>query len=435
MTEKVLFWFRRDLRLSDNAGLFYALKENKDVQPIFIFDTDILNKLPALDLRVLFIHQTLQKLKSDLNQLQSDLFVYYGKPIDVFKTIYSSETYLKIYTNHDYEPEAIERDLSVKNWCDELNIEFKTYKDQVIFEKSEVLTDQNKPYTVFTPYKKKWLSHLSPFYIQSYPTEKYFSSFVKVKTISNLLTLESMNFKTPLSWKFPERKIPLDILKRYEVDRDFPFKNGTSLMGLHLRFGTLSVRKAVQITRKYSETWLSEIIWRDFFMQILWHFPHVKNESFNKKYDQIKWINNPIDIEKWKSGETGYPLVDAGMKELNQTGHMHNRVRMVVASFLCKHLLVHWSVGERYFSEKLLDYDLSANNGNWQWACGSGCDAAPYFRVFNPTAQQEKFDPDFQYIKKWIPTYDPKTYISLIVEHTFARDRALAAYKEGLKLT
>lgn len=427
-----LFWFRRDLRLFDNAGLFNALKHETNVLPVFIFDAEILKKLPESDLRVQFIHQTLSQVKKDLQKKKSDLIIEHGSPVEVYQKLLEKYPVKAIYTNHDYEPYARGRDEKVAKLCAKMKVEFKTFKDQTIFEKNEIVTDQENPYTVYTPYKKKWFNALSPFYLKSYPVELYETQLAKVKPTA-MPSLKSLGFKEQ-EFIFPETTVPATLLKNYEKKRDFPaLDNGTSHLGLHLRFGTVSIRELAREGKKFSPTWLSELAWRDFFMQILWHFPHVEKQSFRPQYEQIAWRKSKSEFEAWKNGETGYPLVDAGMRELNTTGHMHNRVRMVTASFLTKHLLHHWLEGERYFAEKLLDYDLSANNGNWQWAAGTGCDAAPYFRIFNPESQIERFDPKFEYVKKWVPEFDTVKYVKPIVEHKFARERALATFKEGLK--
>lgn len=431
MNKITIFWFRRDLRLFDNAALFYALKNEANVLPLFIFDTDILNSLSRSDLRVQFIYQTIQELKNDLQKKKSDLLVETGKPIDVFKVLTKKYKIKAIYTNHDYEPYARARDEKVSEFAQKNGIEFKTFKDQTIFEKNEIVSDQQRPYTVYTPYKNKWLKSVSSFYLKSYPVELYEQNFAKVKP-SNLCSLKSLGFESR-KFDFPDPEIKLAVLKKYAQTRDFPaLENGTTHLGLHLRFGTVSIRELARLGQKYSSVWLSELIWRDFFMQILWHFPQVEKNSFRPQFENIAWRNNKSEFELWKNGETGYPLVDAGMRELNTTGYMHNRVRMVTASFLTKHLLHHWYLGERYFAEKLLDYDLAANNGNWQWAAGTGCDAAPYFRVFNPESQAERFDPDFLYIKKWIPEYGTSKYPKPMIEHKFARERALNEFKKGL---
>lgn len=429
-----LFWFRRDLRLQDNAGLYHALKENESVLPVFIFDTTILKSLPKSDKRVLFIHQTISQLKADLLQKGSDLLTEFGEPLKVFKEFSEKYKIKTIYTNHDYEPDAVHRDTQISQWAEKNRIDFRSFKDQCIFEKNEVVGDTKKTYTVYTPYKKKWLVTANKFYLKSYPNDLYEANYFQTKVKSKLLTLAEMGFEEDKSFQFPETTLSRKMLKEYGKKRDFPYlTNATSRLGLHLRFGTISVREVAREALKYSEVWLGEIIWRDFFMQILWHYPHVQKGSFRPQYDKITWRDDATEFKKWCNGQTGYPLVDAGMRELNQTGHMHNRVRMVVASFLTKHLLMHWSLGERYFAEKLLDYDLAANNGNWQWAAGTGCDAAPYFRVFNPETQLERFDPEMKYIKKWVPEFGTEKYTKPIVEHKFARERALTAFKLALK--
>lgn len=427
-----LFWFRRDLRLFDNAGLFYSLKHEANVLPVFIFDADILKKLPANDLRVQFIHETVAELKKQLQKRKSDLLVEYGSPVEVYKKLLEKYPIKAVYTNHDYEPYARARDEKIAKLCAKKNVEFKTFKDQAIFEKSEIVTDQENPYTVFTPYKNKWLKALSPFYLKSYPVELYEANFAKIKP-SAMPSLKSLGFEAQ-DFTFPESTVSASLLKNYAKNRDLPaLDHGTSHLGLHLRFGTVSIRELAREAKKFSDVWLSELAWRDFFMQILWHYPHVEKQSFRPQYEKIAWRESKSELERWKNGQTGYPLVDAGMRELNATGYMHNRVRMVTASFLAKHLLHYWYEGERYFAEKLLDYDLAANNGNWQWAASTGCDAAPYFRIFNPESQIERFDPDYEYVKKWVPEYNTAKYVKPMVEHKFARERALAAFKKGLE--
>ncbi len=426
-----VFWFRRDLRLHDNAGLFEALKNNQNVLPIFIFDSNILSKLNSDDRRLPFLHQTLNSMKSDLIKINSDFLIEYGNPLEVFKKIKSQHNIKNIYSNHDYEPDAIRRDDEICRWAEAQGIEFKTFKDHVIFEKNEIQTDMAKPYTVYTPYKKKWLASLSNYYLKSYPIDLYQSNFYKFKVSESMPTLKQMGFSGS-GYSYPEIIVSTQILKNYSEKRDFPALDQTSKLGLHLRFGTVSPRELAREGKKYSDVWLSELIWRDFFTQILFHFPHVAGESFRPQYENIKWRTDAGDFERWSQGQTGYPLVDAGMRELNATGHMHNRVRMVTASFLTKHLLIHWRSGERYFASKLLDYDLAANNGNWQWAAGTGCDAAPYFRIFNPTTQLEKFDKDLIYTKKWVPEFGTDKYAKQMVDHVFARNRALDSFKKGL---
>ncbi len=426
-----LFWFRRDLRLFDNAGLWHALKHESNVLPVFVFDAVILKKLPENDLRVQFIHQTVATLKKELQKKKCDLIVEHGSPVEVFKKLIQTYRVKAIYANHDYEPYARARDEKIAKLCVKNKIEFKTFKDQVIFEKNEIITDQENPYTVYTPYKKKWLKAISPFYLKSYPVELYESNYAKIKTTS-MPSLKQLGFKEQ-KIVFPESSVHASVLKNYAKTRDLPaLESGTSHLGLHLRFGTVSVRELACKGKKLSDVWLSELIWREFFMQVLWHFPHVEKQSFRPPYDKIAWRTNKAELERWKNGQTGYPLVDAGMRELNATGHMHNRVRMVTASFLTKHLLHYWLEGERYFAEKLLDYDLAANNGNWQWAAGTGCDAAPYFRIFNPESQIERFDAKFEYVKKWVPEFGTAKYVKPMVEHKFARERALGEFKKGL---
>jgi len=422
-----LFWFRRDLRLQDNAGLFHALKENQDVLPIFIFDTVILDKLDDRDdARVAFIYQSLEILKTQLEALGSSLLVLYGDPVKLYATLNPKS----VYANHDYEPYARERDEQISTILQRKRVVFKTFKDQVVFEKSEIVKDDGSPYTVFTPYSRKWRAALTRFYLKSYPTEKYFAHFLKTKPLP-FPTLAQLGF-IPSAVDFPERVVKRTIIEKYDRQRDFPALKGTTRLSVHLRFGTVSIRKLAQLGAQKNDTWLKELIWRDFYQMILWHFPHVQSESFKPAYDRIDWRNDPQEFDAWCEGKTGYPIVDAGMRELNATGFMHNRVRMITASFLTKHLLIDWRWGEAYFAKKLLDYDLAANNGGWQWAAGSGCDAAPYFRVFNPQLQTEKFDKDMAYIKKWVPEFESEVYPKPIVDHAFARERVLRVFKNAL---
>lgn len=425
--EVSLVWLRRDLRLQDNAALYHALRHQKEVLPLFIFDSTILDKLEdKADRRVDFIHQTLSQLQQELTDLGSTLLVLHGNPLDIWKELQPKA----VYTNHDYEPYARERDEAVSKILESKNIVFQTFKDQVIFEKEEVLKDDGKPYTIFTPYSRKWKARLNDFYLKSYPTEKYFKHFKKTEP-APLLSLQDIGFQKTNS-PFPERLIKQRIIDVYDTQRNFPAIEGTTRLSLHLRFGTVSIRKLAQVARKRNEVWLNELIWRDFYHMILWHFPHVVNKAFKPAYDNIQWRNNEKEFTLWCEGKTGYPIVDAGMRELNTTGFMHNRVRMIVASFLTKHLLIDWRWGEAYFAAKLLDFDLAANNGGWQWAASSGCDAAPYFRVFNPALQTERFDPDFRYIKKWVPEFGTSNYPKPMVDHAMARERVLKVYKEGL---
>jgi len=427
-----IFWFRRDLRLLDNAGLYHALKGDSPVVPVFIFDKIILDQLEEKkDKRVEFIHDALIEMQEKLERIQSSLEVYFGTPEEAFEKLISDYDVQTVFTNHDYELYAIERDERIKNLLAKKNIDLKTYKDQVIFEKDEVLKDDGKPYTVYTPYGRKWKAMLTDFYIKSYPAEKYYKNFFK-QSPRSIPSLGSMGFKAT-GKSFPSKNPGEDLLKHYDETRDFPGIEGTSRLGIHLRFGTISIRKLVAKAKEVNVVFLNELIWREFYMSILWHFPHVgRHKAFKPEYDNIKWRNNEDEFEKWCKGKTGYPIVDAGMRQLNETGYMHNRVRMITASFLCKHLLIDWRWGEAYFSEKLLDFDFAANNGGWQWVAGSGCDAAPYFRIFNPQLQTEKFDKDLKYIKRWVPEFQEFDYPKPIVEHTAARDRCLKVYKEAL---
>ena len=427
-----IFWFRRDLRLDDNAGLYHALRVGTPVVPIFIFDRNILDELKdRTDRRVQFIHQALQQIQKHLISIGSTLDVRYGSPAEIWKQLIKDYTIANVYLNHDYEPYATKRDADIRNMLKENSISFHTYKDQVTFEKNEVLKDDGKPYTIFTPYSKKWKAKLNDFYSSSFPTKKYFSNFFKQKT-KEIPSLEVMNFKSAAQ-SFPTKELQTEIIKHYKEQRDYPANAGTSRLSVHLRFGTISIRELVRKAVQLNETFLNELIWRDFYQMILWHFPYVVGNAFKPEYDNIKWRNNEKEFEAWCKGETGYPIVDAGMRELNDTGFMHNRVRMIVASFLTKHLLTDWRWGEAYFAEKLLDFELASNNGGWQWAAGSGCDAAPYFRIFNPYLQTKKFDPELKYIRQWVPEYEELTYPPPIVDHETARKRCLEAYGMAVK--
>ena len=433
MSSLNIFWFRRDLRLYDNAGLYHALKQGKPVLPIFIFDKNILDELEEkTDARVSFIHLALEEMQRQLKGIGSTLEVYYGRPFDVYKELLQKYTVHTVYTNHDYEPYAIERDNQIAKFLGVSNIPFHTYKDQVIFEKNEVIKDDGKPYSVFTPYSKRWKSIVNPFYLKSYPVSDYYNNFFKQKTVA-VPSLVSIGFKKSRQ-DFPSSDPEEEIIKKYDKQRNIPGIDGTSRMGVHLRFGTVSIRQLAVKASKLNEVYLNELIWREFYQMILWHYPKVgKGQAFHHEYDLIKWRNNEEEFEKWCNGMTGYPIVDAGMRELNATGFMHNRVRMIVASFLSKHLLIDWRWGEAYFAGKLLDFDLASNNGGWQWAAGSGCDAAPYFRIFNPYLQTKKFDPELKYVRKWVPELEEFSYPQPIVEHEFARKRCLEVYTAAVK--
>lgn len=433
MSEKLnLFWFRRDLRLEDNHGLFEALKSNTPVLPIFIFDDHILDELPKDDARVTFIYESLQTMQKKLQQENNtSIAIFNGKPETIFKQLAKNYTIDSVFTNSDYEPYAIARDKSIKTFLTSKNISFKTFKDQVIFERDEVVKKDGTPYKVYTPFSRVWLDTYKREGLTFYSSETLLKNTFKSSELSNL-SLKDIGF-TEAKVKVEHYTLTPTLIAEYEETRNFPSKNNTSKLGPHLRFGTVSVRKMVnEASKQQNNTFLKELIWREFFMQILWHFPHTQKDSFKPKYDKIKWRNNEIEFEKWCNGETGYPLVDAGMRQLNATGFMHNRVRMLVGSFLCKHLLIDWRWGEAYFAIKLHDYDLSSNIGNWQWVAGCGVDAAPYFRIFNPTTQIEKFDKQHDYIKKWVPNYQEFTYPTPIIDHKMARERCLKVYKEAV---
>ena len=427
-----LFWHRRDLRIADNAGLFKALKATQNVHSVFIFDENILTHLPQNDQRVLFIYQNIIALKNAYQQLGSDLTVLYGDPLKLLPELAQKLQVSCVYTNRDYEPRAIERDQHVFDALKSIHIDFKGAKDQVIFEKGEVVKDDGKPYTIYTPYSRKWKAKLNDYFLKPYPTETYLHNLAK-KPATTLISLEEMGFTADQTQDFPDSQTPIDVLKKYHLQRDTPSIAGTSRLSMHLRFGTISIRKLAREALQTNEKFLNELIWRDFYQMILFHFPQTTDKAFKPAYDNIVWENNETDFKAWCAGKTGYPLVDAGMRELNETGFMHNRVRMVVASFLTKHLLIDWRWGERYFAEKLHDFELASNIGGWQWAAGCGCDAAPYFRVFNPEAQQKKFDPNYLYIKKWVPEFGTAQYVKPIVEHKFARERILARFKTALQ--
>ena len=429
--EKALFWHRRDLRIHDNSGLFKALSSGYKIQPVFIFDTTILDKLPPNDKRILFIHNELLHIKKQYQKFNSDLLVLVGNPTEVIPHLIEKGQFSAVYTNRDYEPYAKQRDSHIFNQLAKVNKHFIGSKDHVIFEKEEVMKDDGSPYTVFTPYAKKWKSKLSAEAFEYAPSENHLDNLLTCES-QPLVSLEELGFSETNEGIFPQKEITLDLIKNYAHLRDIPSENGTSRLSVHLRFGTISIRELAKKAIHTSDTYLNELIWRDFYQMIIYHFPTSVYSSFKPKYDLIEWENNENHFHAWCEGKTGYPLVDAGMRELNETGFMHNRVRMVVASFLTKHLLIDWRWGEAYFAEKLLDFELASNVGGWQWAASSGCDAAPYFRVFNPYSQQEKFDKSLKYIKKWVPEYGTDDYPEPIVEHTFARNRVLDRYKKAL---
>lgn len=425
-----IFWFRRDLRLEDNTGLYYALQQESNVLPLFIFDKNILDDLEdKKDARVDFIYHEIEKIKEDLEKKGSTLLVKYGTPEKVYQEIFKEFQVESIYTNRDYEPYAKKRDKAIEKMAKENGTTFLTFKDQVIFEPGEILNGSGEYYKVFTPFSKVWLQKFANTKIEAL-SYFHWKNLFETKP-EKLISLKEMGFESS-DIKIPSSNPDEDIIKHYGKTRNFPAQNGTSRLGIHLRFGTISIRKLALLAKDLNDTFLNELIWREFYMMILDYNPQVVDQSFKSAYDQILWRNNEKEFEAWCEGKTGYPIVDAGMRQLNEIGYMHNRVRMIVASFLTKHLLIDWRWGEAYFAKKLLDYDLSANNGGWQWAAGTGTDAQPYFRVFNPESQTEKFDKDLKYIKKWVPEFGTEKYPNPIVDHKFARERALDAYKKAL---
>ncbi len=432
--EVSIFWFRRDLRLEDNVGLFQALSGSCPVIPVFIFDKAILDELPEKDARLFFINEELIAMRKKLqDNYKSSLAMYHGLPLDIFQSLRESFTITSIHANRDYEPYARERDKAVGDYLKKHGIPFITYKDQVVFEKNEVVKEDGDPYLIYTPYMRKWKALFRPDLLalpeKEAPNYTNFIANSRLPTVS----IAELGFSRS-SVRVPAYHLSAELLKEYRKTRNIPsMERGTSRLGPHLRFGTVSIRKMMSNAIKASnDTFLNELIWREFFMQILWHFPDAHRKAMKPKYDRIRWRNNEVEFEKWKEGRTGFALVDAGIRQLNSSGYMHNRVRMLVASFLCKHLLIDWRWGEAYFAEKLLDFEMASNVGNWQWAAGSGVDAAPYFRIFNPMTQQEKFDPDKQYIKKWIPEYGTSDYPEMMLDHKEARERCLRVYKSAL---
>ena len=436
MQEISIFWFRRDLRIDDNIGLYNALKSGSKVLPIFIFDPEILNHFSdKKNFQVGFLIQFVKELDAKLRELGSSLSVFHKSPIDVFEVLTQKYNVKEVYFNQDYEPSIIRRDDELRRFLVTKGVKVYSSNDQLILKPGDVLKSDSTPYTIFTPFANRWkvIVNQSLELIQSVTSECFVSNFLKPE---NALTY---NYDS-LSYEFDYQNnklnsFPLEIIQNYHLTRDFPaLENGTSHLGIHLRFGTISIRKLVSIAQSLNEQFLNELIWREFFMHILYHFPHVERGSFKHRYDVIEWRNNEDEFNTWCNGTTGIPLVDAGMRELNNTGFMHNRIRMVVASYLTKHLLIDWRWDEAYFAQHLADYELSSNNGNWQWAAGSGCDAAPYFRIFNPYRQQERFDPNFEYIKRWVPEYQSENYQKLLkVDLNLAKISCLHAYKKALK--
>ena len=426
----VIFWFRRDLRLDDNHALFKALKSGYDVLPIFIFDSNITNKLNQNDHRLNYINNVLDGLNKRLSENKKKIYIYKGNPIEIISKLIIKLKIKEIYLNKDYEPYARDRDDKIEKLCIANNINYNSFKDHVIFEEDQIVKKDGTPYVVYTPYSRKWIEKFQSNQLDSYPSELNLGGFVdsdKIREVNYLMDFEK-NIISPKTYNLNK-----DLIDKYEETRNFPALDSTSRIGVNLRFGTVSTRKIVKTSSERSNnTFLKELIWREFFIQILWHFPHTTEKSFKDKYERIEWRNDMDDFKLWCDGKTGYPIVDAGMNQLNKTGFMHNRLRMVVGSFLCKHLLIDWRLGEKYFADKLFDYEQASNVGNWQWVAGCGVDAAPYFRIFNPEEQQKKFDKELQFIKKWIPNYDKDNYINKIVDHKFARERCLNTYKKAL---
>ena len=426
----VIFWFRRDLRLDDNHALFKALKSGYDVLPIFIFDSNITIKLNQNDHRLNYINNVLDGLNKRLSENKKKIYIYKGDPIEIISKLIIKLKIKEIYLNKDYEPYAIDRDDKIEKLCVANNVSYNSFKDHVIFEEDQIVKKDGTPYVVYTPYSRKWIEKFQSNQLDSYPSELNLGGFVdsdKIREVNYLMDFEK-NIISPKAYNLDK-----DLIDKYEETRNFPALDSTSRIGVNLRFGTVSTRKIVKTSSERSNnTFLKELIWREFFIQILWHFPHTTEKSFKDKYERIEWRNDMDDFKLWCDGKTGYPIVDAGMNQLNKTGFMHNRLRMVVGSFLCKHLLIDWRLGEKYFADKLFDYEQASNVGNWQWVAGCGVDAAPYFRIFNPEEQQKKFDKELQFIKKWIPNYDKDNYINKIVDHKFARERCLNTYKKAL---
>ncbi len=432
MKEKIaVFWFRRDLRIDDNTGFLAALNSGFSVLPIFIFDHEILDQLPKKDARLSFIHEHIEKMRQELQENGSSIASYHGEPSEIFKKLVKQYEIRAVFTNRDYEPYAKERDAKIEKLLAANNIGFHSFKDQVIFERDEIVKKDGTPYSVYTPYMRLWKKKFRTTPLKIQEANGLLEHLIKNTGLPDL-SLKQLGFEPSLQ-RVPPYDISPGLIQEYEAKRNYPALDATSHLGPYLRFGTLSIRRIMQkaISEKNEIFW-QELIWREFFMQILDHHPHTVTESFKGKYDRIKWRNEPAEFEKWKTGKTGYPLVDAGMRELNESGFMHNRVRMLVGSFLCKHLLIDWRWGEAYFAEKLLDYEMSSNIGNWQWIAGAGADAAPYFRIFNPATQSSDYDKEHRYIKKWVREFGTSQYPEMMVDHKVARERALRVYKEAV---
>ena len=428
--EETLFWFRRDLRLEDNHGLYQAALRGRRVRPLFIFDTDILDKLPRADARVEFILRAVEKLHHDLRALGGGLTVEIGRPIEVIARLIAQHKISEVITNEDYEPYATERDRKIRAQLTAAGVGFTAFKDHVIFGPGDILKDDGTPYRVYGAYARRWRERFTADMPKPYRSG---SALLKVGATRGAgpPTLARLGF-TPAGIEFPDPRPSKKIIAEYADTRNLMGVDGTSRMGVHLRFGTISVRKLARISID-SSVYFGELIWREFFMQVLAHNPRTTRESYDLRFERVRWRSSRADFKRWCEGRTGYPVVDAGMRELNQTGFMHNRARMITGSFLCKHLLLDWRWGERYFALKLLDYDQSSNVGNWQWVAGCGCDPAPYFRVFNPTLQAKRFDPTGLYAGRWIPELEDGSYTDPMVPHEFARRRALGTFSAAVK--
>lgn len=431
MEKITLFWFRRDLRIEDNCGLFHALNGKNKVLPIFIFDKEILKKLPKQDARLEMILMSLNTIDLAMKAKKCSVGKFHGTPKAIFIELIKKWRVEKVICNEDYEPYATNRDAEIRGLLEREGVAFEMHKDQVIFAKDEIVKKDGSPYKVYTPFSRKWLERFEDNELKTYPSETLLGNLISDESLPKI-NLTDLGFDKSTIVE-PKYSFDNKIIDEYEETRNFPSLDSTSRLGSYLRFGIVSVRFLVQKAASRSNNiFLKELIWREFFMQILWHFPHTSHKSFKPQYDRIEWLNNPTDFEKWCKGDTGYPLVDAGMRQLNQTGFMHNRVRMLVGSFLCKHLLIDWRWGEAYFAEKLLDYEMSSNIGNWQWVAGCGVDAAPYFRIFNPSEQVKKFDKELRYIQKWVPNFQEIDYPAPMVDHKKARERCLMVYKTAL---
>jgi len=430
-----LFWHRRDLRFQDNAGLAAALQSGHPVLPLFIYDQTILEKLPKDDARLTFIFDQVERLASEAHEAGGGLLARYGKVPDVFRQLLHDYDVAAIYTNEDYEPYATERDTAVAQLAQKTGVEFKAFKDQVIFAKNEVLTKNGKPSKVFGAYSKAWRAKAQPENFKPYPSVQLFTkehlAHPKTGDIKRP-TLQDLGFERHEQPTPPVRLPDAEVVKYYDKTRDFPADNrGTTHRSVHLRFGTISIRQLMHQAQELNVKLLDEMIWRDFFMMLLWHFPHTATEAYDPKMRHLPYRDDPEQFRAWCEGRTGYPLVDAGMRQLNQTGYMHNRARIAAAGFLVKQLFMDWTLGEHYFSEKLIDYDMSNNIGNWQWMAGTGAVAAPWFRVYSPDSQQKQYDLEYKYVRQWVPEFGTPTYPAPIVDHKFGRERAIDLIRKG----